>query len=50
MRKFLTGITITLVLASTSLVLATQKEEQGGRPLTERYWSGRGARAWRCRR
>ena len=34
MRKFLTGITITLVLASMSLVLATQKEEQGGRPLT----------------
>lgn len=34
MRRFLSGITILLVLASMSLVLATQKEEHGGRPLT----------------
>jgi len=34
MRKLLSGITISIVLASMSLVLATQKEEHGGRPLT----------------
>lgn len=34
MVKMLSGITISLVLASMSLVLATQKEEHGGRPLT----------------
>ena len=34
MRKLVSGITISLVLASMSLALATQKEEHGGRPLT----------------
>ncbi|MGI9164837.1 MAG: CHRD domain-containing protein [Pyrinomonadaceae bacterium] len=34
MGKLRLGITISLVLASMSLVLATQQDEHGGRPLT----------------